>query len=330
MLIINKAILHVVDNVSNRVLISDEELDFESETCYEFITRHVKRLLTSPQCRTATFLANSRTYAEISEFINRNTDFKTLSVRLTERLASIMYENPDIPPSDILYVRFTNNDVGYLAIIKLNYNEFFVRRNETGDSGKIDNQIIKFQNALPLNAAKVDEACVIPLDPAPLKLIEKYHEINYELENYFSKYFLEAETNISKSEAVEIISEVHEYINRKYYDDKIDTLAEISNALIEETEKGDGAARLENVAAILNGDAKDEYIEKIREAGIVYDLELGEKYVKRQFGRQKFVAENGIEIKFPSEIISDGSIEFKYFDDGSVTITLNNLRKKSL
>ena len=329
MLIINKAILHVVDNISERVLISDEELDFESETCYEFITRHVKRLLTSPQCRTATFLANSRAYAEISEFINRKADFKTLSVKLTERLASIMFDNPDIPPSDILYVRFTNNDAGYLAIIKLNYNEFFMRRNETADSGKIDNQIIKFQNALPLNAAKVDEACVIPLDPAPLKLIEKYHEINLELENYFSKYFLEAETNISKFEAAEIIDEVNNYINYKYNDDKIDKLAEISNALIEETEKGEGAARLENVAAVLHGEAKEEYIEKIREAGIISDIELGEKYAKRQFGRQRFIADNGIELKFPSEIISDGTIEFRYFNDGSVTITLNNLRKKS-
>jgi hypothetical protein len=329
MLIINKAILHVVDGAAKQVLISDEELDFESETCYEFITRHVKRLLSSPQCATATFLAGSRVYADISAFINREIDFKTLSAQLTERLAGIAFENPDIPSSDILFVKFTNNDAGYLAIIKLNYNEFFMRKNEISDSGKIDNQIIKFQNALPLNAAKVEEACIIPLEPAPIRLIEKYHAINGEPENYFSKYFLEAETSISRAEAAEIIGEINNYINNKYNDDKIDKLAEISNALIEETENGEGLARLENVAAILEGEAKEEYIEKIKEAGLVRDIDLGEKYAKKQFGSQKFVSENGIELKFPSDIVSDDSIEFKYFDDGSVTIILNNLRKKT-
>lgn len=71
-----------------------------------------------------------------------------------------------------------------------------------------------------------------------------------------------------------------------------------------------------------------ELVEMAKEAGIKPDAELGEKFLRRQFGAQKFKATNGVELKFPAELSDDAdAMEFTENPDGSVSILLKNLRR---
>jgi len=332
-IIISKAILHVVDNTKMDLNISNEELDFESETCYEFITKHVRRLSKSPNCQTGVFNKESEVLTYIQQFKDTQIYFKELTTLLVTKLSEIMFAHVDIPPSDVLFVKFTEDDVEHLAIIKLNYNDCFVRQRSVDDKGNVDNQIIKFNNVLPLNAAKVEEACIIPFDEMVIRLLEKPHLADGDACLYFSTLFLDCNTNISKRETVDIIDDVNNSINLKYFDDNLDNLVKISNAIIEEAEDSEGFVRMENVATKAFGadsEIKDEYIKLIRECGIIEDVDLGEKFVRKEFGTQKFTADNGIEVKFPTELVDDDdTVVIKHNADGSVNITLNHLFKKT-
>jgi len=332
-IIINNAILHVLNNDGGKSYISNQELDIDSDTCYEFITKHVKKLMNNPACREATFADGSDVYEAIQAFKSGEVYFKETAVKIGQKLADIMQKHVDIPSGDLLIAQFENKGEAYLAVLKLNYKEYFtheIQLDAEGDAA--DNQIVKCRTALPFDGGKVEEAVLIPYDPMVLRVLEKPYPVDGEPTYYFSSLFLACEPEISKKEAAQIIQEITEEITAKYYNDSAKELARAKAAVIEEAEDEDGALRLESVAARAFGDneeARDAYVERAREAGLRADLILGESFVRQQFGRHTFKAENGVEVKFPAELSDDtDAMEFITEPDGTTTIILKRLRKK--
>jgi len=323
---IRNAILHSLNNSS--CILSDTELDIESETCSAFINKHVKKLLDNPASKEATFTAKSEVYKQIRDLKEGKRYFKDACVQIGRRLSEIMKQNAAIPEGDLLIVQFENKHDHYIAIIKLNYMECFTHQIKRSSAGA-DNQIIKYSAVLPFDTGKAEEACLIPFDPMVLKVIEKPFEINGEMVNYFSEIFLECDSSLSKREAAQILNEISDEINEKYFDGGIDAAARIKNALLEEAEETNGEISIEGVAAKAfagNLEARGDYIGLARDAGLRADMMLGEKFVRQQFGTQRIKAENGVELKFPAELWGDSSsIEMVRQPDGSNAILLKNL-----
>lgn len=329
-LYIHNAILHVLNNDGGESYFSTQELDIDSDICYEFITKHVKKLLNNPAAKEATFKSESKVYGMVRSFIDGGVYFKDASVQICQHLSTIMLANVDIPSADILVARFEIKGDFYLAILKLNYKECFTHQVVTGADGA-DNQIMKCRSVLPFDSGKVEEACLIPYNPMVIRLLEKPYPVNGEQVNYFSELFLECGAEISKKEAARILDEVTEDMNQKFFNESIETMAKIKTALMEEAEEGEGYVSIENVAARVfddNEEMKNQYIEMARDAGLRADIEFGQKFVKQQFGVQKFKAANGIELKFPVELIEDPTVlEIIHNGDGSMSIVLKNLIK---
>jgi hypothetical protein len=252
--------------------------------------------------------------------------FKDAARELFGLLAGVVSRSPEIPSADILFVKFRQKNDEYLAILKLNYKECY-----THQVSESDNQIVKNRAVLPFDGSKVDEACVIPYDPMIVRLMEKPCLMDGEMVNYFSSLFLDCEAEISKKEAAQIIAEISEEINEKYFDGGVASAARLKTAFMEEAEDEEGVISVENVAAKAfgeNAEIKDEYIALAREAGIVRDLNLGEKFVRQQFGVQRFKSDNGVELKFPAELADDpDAFELTANVDGTVTITFKKLRR---
>ena len=323
---IRNAILHSLNNSS--CVLSDTELDIDSETCSAFITKHVKKLLDNPASKEATFTSKSEVYKQIGDLKDGKRHFKDVCAQIGHKLSEIMKQNASIPEGDLLIVQFDNKHDRYIAIIKLNYMECFTHQTKRSASGA-DNQIVKYAAVLPFDTGKAEEACLIPFDPMVLKVIEKPFEINGEMVNYFTELFLECDSSLSKKEAAQILNEITEEINEKYFDGSIDAVARIKTALLEQAEEASGEISIESVAAKAFGnnlEIRGDYVELARDAGLRADMMLGEKFVRQQFGMQRIKAENGIELKFPAELWGDGSsIEVIRQPDGSKSIVLKNL-----
>ena len=224
---IRNAILHSLNNSS--CVLSDTELDIDSEICSAFISRHVKKLLDNPASKEAAFTAKSEVYKQIKDLKDGRRHFKDVCVQIGRRLSDIMKQNTAIPEGDLLIVQFDNKRNHYIAIIKLNYLECFTHQTKRSPAGA-DNQIVKYAAVLPFDTGKAEEACLIPFDPMVLKVIEKPFEINNEMVNYFSELFLECDSAMSKKEAAQILNEISEEINDKYFNGSIDAAARIKTA----------------------------------------------------------------------------------------------------
>jgi nucleoid-associated protein YejK len=339
---VNNAILHVMNNDGQESHLSNHELDIDSDICYEFITKHIKKLLDNPAVKEACFKEDAKVYGAVQSFIKGEVYFKEAAGKIAEHLLQIMNENVDIPSADVVIAQFETRyrgskksegqlDSEYLAILKLNYKECFTHQVAEGDEGK-DNQIVKYRAVLPFESGKVEEACLIPYDPMVIKLVEKPYLVNGDPTNYFSELFLECTPELSKKEVAQIINEISDEINQKYFNDSIETSAKVKVALIEEAIEEEGTISIYNVAEKVFGEqeeVKSEFIAMAKDYGVKPDVELGEKFSKQQFGTQRFKASNGIEVKFPAELSDDSNvIEFQNNEDGSISIVLKGLWKQ--
>jgi len=332
-LLISRAILHIINNTGAQSHFSNQELDVDSETIIEFVGKHVRRLMNNPSAREATFSAESEAYSLVKAYQKGDIYFKDMSMSLCQRLEAIMDENKDITPADILVVAFENGKNSYLAVLKLSYSECFTHQIIEGESG-IENRIIKNTAVLPISGSKVEEACLIPYDPMVLRVLEKPYMINGEETLYFSKLFLECETEMSKKEAADILKEISEEVNAKYFDESVELAAKLKSEIINEADiAGDDALDIDNVAKRVfseNEEAKAEFVQLAREYGLPNDLKLDKSFVQRTFKTQTFKADNGIEIKFPAELSSDPDVmQFSANSDGTFSITLKNLRRNA-
>ncbi len=341
-IIINNAILHIIHNDGRESYISNEELDIDSDICYEFITKHVKKLLNNPAAREATFSEGSKALAIVEQFKAGELYFKEASAQLCTHLQTIIEGHPDIPSADVMVVQFETRTRGrsrkeetlldseYLAVLKLNHKACFTHKVGEGANGT-DNQLVKYDGVLPFENGKVEEACLIPYDPMIIRLLEKPYNMGGEAVHYFSERFLECQPSMSKKELVTLLSDVSEEINSIYYNDNVEQAAKIKVALMDESIEEEGLVSAVGVASRAfadNEEARTAFIEQLKEAGMPPDAPLGEKLVRQQFGAQKFKASNGIEIKFPAELSDDSeAIAFTHNPDGTVTVTLKNLRK---
>lgn len=324
---INRAILHVIDSKGSDML-SNQELDIDSEICYQFVGKHVKKLQKHPAAREADFKAESAVYGLVRAYQKSELHFKDFSHQLCERLSGIIRGSDEIPPADILIVDFEDNKNRYLAVLKLNYIECFTHKVAEGD-----NQIIMNTNILPFTSGKVEEACLIPYEPMILRILEKPYKVNGEEVNYFSELFLECETALSKKEMADIISQAAEDINHRYFGSDIEASARFSQAMIAEAEQADEdeGMRLENVISQAfqgNEQAAGEFLDMAKESGLPHEVKMDKAFTRRQFGTQKFKADNGIEIKFPAELLEQAeTIQFVQGADGTISITMRNLRR---
>ena len=330
-LLISNAILHTVGYADHQVSFSDVELDVDSEISIEFIGKHVRRLLKNPAAKEATFAADSQVYSMIKAFQSDEIRFKELSRQICGRLAEVLNGNEEIPPANILFAFFDHSKKSYLAIVKLNYSESFVRKQNAVEGGATENHIIKNDIVLSLSAGCVEEACLIPYDPMVLRVLEKPHKVGNEDTFYFSKLFLECETQLSNKEAAEAISEIAAEVNAKYFEGNVEMAAKIKTALIQEAEEmdEDSGLVLENIVDRAfggNNDAKDEFVALAKEYSLPHQIPLGKSYIQRTFKTQQFKAENGVELRFPAELCQDPEqIQMVANPDGSFTITLNKL-----
>ncbi len=330
-ILINNAILHILNNDGNGSVFSEEELDINSEICETFLTKHIKRLFSDKRGKDAYFLPESKALAIVEQFINGEIFFKEFAHKICAGLDEILKENANIPQGDIIIAQFTDKKEDYIAIIKLNCKECYTHKIILGED-KTDNQIVIYNGVLPLDGGKVDEACIIKYNPNSIKLIEKAHSLKDGHDYYFSRLFLECETEISKKEAVEAINEATQMVTEKFFDGSPFFEAKIKGALVEEVDN-DGFIDVDNVAANIftdNQEAKKEFIQQVRELGIKSEVQLGTGFTKQQFGNQTFKAENGIEIKFPTSLVDDNEIfEITENPDNSITLLIKNLRKKA-
>ena len=300
-IILKNAVLHILDNNINMPVLSNRELEIDSESS-DFLSKHILKIIGDPDIKHAKFISESNSIQGLFEnILNNPGEFLKVSCDLANRLFNIMLKNVDIVPADVIFCLFTQNEQKYFCILKLNYKSGFTHYVQNSDNGNL-NSIIKHRTILPSEAQKVEESAFICLEDMSIRLIEKEYDIDGKKDFYLSKLFLGCKSDLSNNAKLKIINKVTNKINKKYFDEDFDHMAKMKMAISESLEENSvfKVQQLAEEIFVNNIDIQNEYISEVQKAGLTEeDVMIPEALAEKKYKTHRIKTDTGIEINFP-------------------------------
>ncbi len=323
-IILRNAVLHILDSTVGMPVLSDTLLNLNPEL-NDFLKNHMVRILSSDDTKKCRFLEGSQVRKRLEGFTEE--ELLPVSRDLAANLYPLMNQNITIPAGDLFFVTYQLESRLFLAVLKMNYREYYVHYTETAEEGN-SNDVVKQRAALP-GSGKLSEAAFLDLSDYSLLLTEKKYEINGEKQYYFSERFLECTTQMSQKTKLGIVTKAVEQINKKFFEDDLDKQMEaksvIHNDILEQ-----GSLIPESIGEKLYGsipEIQEEFTEKLEKYHMT-DEEVRPSHPStlKKYEKQFLTTDTGIEINIPMEEYNNKNhVEFITNPDGTISVLIKNI-----
>lgn len=327
---IRHVIVHILDSTVGMPVLSDRELEYGSEVA-EFLREHIARISSGDDAKECRFYKEqSEIYRILDSYADE--DFVAVSKDIAAMLYDIMSGNIDIPPADLMVVRFKEGEDEYLALLKMNYKSQYTHRTMPLDGGEGNsNEIIRHKSILPSESQRLTEAAIIRLDDLALWVIEKKYEVNGEKTDYFSFLFLKCSAHLSHKSKLSIVSRAVESIQREGFDEteRFEKQMRAKSIIQEEIEENGGFVVEELAERIFEEqpELKAAFQDKMEKYDMVKEeIQPQSENTVRKYQSQHLYTDTGIEIKIPMEQYKDPrSVEFITNPDGTISVLIKNI-----
>ncbi len=327
---IRNVIVHIMDPTIGMPVLSDTELEYGSEIA-EFLKEHIVKISSGDDARECRFYKEE---SEIYRMLNTysDEDFVAVSKEIAGLLYDIMSGNIDIPPADLMVVRFREGEEEYLALLKMNYKAFYTHRTmAAGDGEGNSNEIIRHKSILPSESQRLTEAAVIRLNDLALQVIERKYEVNGEKTNYFSFLFLKCSAHMSHKSKLAIVSRAVESVQKEGFDEteRFEKQMRAKSIIQEEIEEKGGFVVEELAEKIFEQEPelKVAFQDKMEKYDMVKEeIQPRSDNTVRKYQSQHLYTDTGIEIKIPMEQYKNPqSVEFITNPDGTISVLIKNI-----
>lgn len=326
---IKKVIVHILDSTIGMPVLSDTELEFGSEFA-DFLKEHIARITSGDDGKNCRFYKEE---SEVYKMLAQYSDdfFVDVSKDMAELLYSIMNSNIDIPPADLVAVRFRYGEDEYLGLLKMNYKAQYTHRTLASDGGGNTNEIIRHKSILPSETQRLSEAAIIRMHDLDVQVLEKKYEVNGEKVNYFSYLFLKCSSHMSPKSKLSIVTKAVENVQKEAYDEAFQFEAQMkAKSIIQEELQEKGGFVVEELAERIfeeKPELKVAFQDKMEKYDMVKEaITPKSETTTKKYQRQHLYTDTGIEIKIPMEQYKDpGSVEFITNPDGTISVLIKNI-----
>lgn len=325
---IRRVIVHILDSTVGLPVLSDSEIEFGSDFA-DFLREHIYRIVSGDESKDCEF------YKEQSEIYHMLTEYEDdrfveMSKSAAELLYGIMNSNIEIPPADLVVVRFKAGEDEFLAFLKMNFKTSYTHRTMAGEEGNY-NEIIRYKATLPAQTQRLTEAAVIDLQTFAVRLIEKKYEVNGEKTDYFSYLFMKCSSRLSPKSKLAVVTKAVENIQKENcgeYEQYEEHMR--AKSIIQEELAENGGFVVEELADKIFADKpemRDRFQEKMEQYNMVKEEVLPKNDTTvRKYQTQHLFTDTGIELKIPMEQYKDsGKVEFITEPDGSISVLLKHI-----
>ncbi len=105
-MMIQKAILHVLDFGTSMCLLSQKELDLSIETVYDYVSKRVEKSLHDPAGRTGIFYETSTVKRQLETYASQDLSFQELADSLAKAVFESLKLQAEADTTDLLVVSF--------------------------------------------------------------------------------------------------------------------------------------------------------------------------------------------------------------------------------
>ena len=327
-IIIHQAILHVLDTTLDAPVLSGSCMEPTAEKM-AYLQYHIEKLLASDDNRQCRPLPDSAFQNELVQ----NKDFVDLSCRIAGVLFDYMHAHTTIPGADLAVVDFTRDGEPWLGILKLNYKNGYTHYTEEVGGAPV-NSIIQQRACLPTQSGKVEEGALVDLTDYSMRLLEKKYDIDGHKEFYLSTVVFQYTQAEPEKKKLQAIQEAAAQAVKDSYADEPHAEAQVAMLIANQASDNDNQVTVEQVRRQLAEDYPlaavpfDDYVEKsdvLEPAMHDQPVMVTPARIRRMESRSIHTA-NGIEVKIPTEMLSeDSAVEFLHDADGSVSLLIKNV-----
>jgi hypothetical protein len=330
-MIINKAIVHVLDKNAEVPVLNDVEgvVSPELDTFYQKI---IRRILRDTDLRKATFNSYNENEVRVcADHIIYDENSFALS---TQGIASKLYKsigvNAELDSCDLAVVLFTHKDQKYVAIIKLDYKKLYTHEIAYNkDTKKVLVKMVANENAIQ-ESQKIVHAAIIGVsgvnDEWHLRVLDKAAEKN-DTDSGFVTEFLDVKKIIDNSYCTKKFAEKTKAWSQNAYPDDLKKIEEIES-LLNYTLTEDNSINTGKFAEeIIEDDYRKQiYKEVLEDASVNKDFEIDKNWVEKKLKRRTIKTNTGFDIKGLLEDFEDPmKYSLRQNQDGTFDITIKNI-----
>lgn len=327
---IRHMVVHILDNQLTVPILSMDEVPSGMDI-KDFFASHILKTINDDAQKTCRFSEDQNMFMNhLLDYKEERLGFVDFTKEIATQLFTLMSAHTMIPPCDLAVIHFNLMTKPHIALLKLDYQSTYTHFTDF-ESNQNVNTIMEYKTTLPGPRQKVSEAVIIRLEDFEIRVLEKKHEMDGQLDYYISKLYLNCGTQLSSKDQMKIVKQTTDHVAKKFFEDNPEKQAEIQQNLYEALEEN-GKIDLEkfaNETFSAQTEIKEVFMDKLEKKGLeVPVVQLEEKTITRSFVKQRVKTDNGIEIKIPMELYNDPeTMEFVTGPDGKIRIILKNIGK---
>ena len=348
MMMIERAILHVVDPSAGAPVLSAEPMDVD-EGIREFLETHFEKTLESDEVQTGVLRSDHGFGQRMSDLAMAESGaaagtvgmaesgagasgldllsakFIEESQMLAEQIYQIVSGNEAVPAGDLICLLVKGAGRRYFAGLKMNYHDGFSHYYVGGNLTIVGQRML-----LPGTGRKLEEAFIVDLDSMEVRIIEKkYLMMDESREAYLSSRILGCLPEISERSKLMAVKKAMQKANKEVLGDKKVVEQEFMSRM-----HGYLAENEEPVISEMCKEVLRDYpqIAPMVEEQLVSEnidpeatVQVGTQTMKR-FEKQSVKTPDGIEVKIPADLFADQrAMEFIQQPDGTIALLIKNI-----
>ena len=304
-MMIQKAILHILDFNTNMCILSQKDLDFSSDVVYEYVDKRMNRILQDAGQQTGVFYATSNYQALLQQLIGGEISFDEFASQTARQLYDIL-SHCDGPSSlDVLVVDFNDDaDVRCIGVLLLD-NKTAYTHQILDDDGAVYNKLIKHYAILPGASQKIEAYALIHCGDFSIRFVDKKRQMDGEDIYILPERLLQCTSVISAKDAVKLVSKIAAKVAEDHGGNTVEVLSKAKNYLVENAETAEAFSPQDLGAEVFAGSQamRNEFAAQLEEAKLPADVPIAKAFAERAGRSHKIKTDTGIEIIFPSEYI---------------------------
>ena len=328
-IIINKAILHILDFNSGMTLFSEQELDANNNSVLTFLTKHIEKICADPNAKPGAFHPDSEFKKQMTAYLDGHDDFLSFSQYIGQTAYSALSQTETPEPCDVVISDVTIDDNRFVAIFKCNNKTGFTHHVTVTD-GKVTNDIINHCAILPSLTQKIDEYALIEINTLAVKFNDKKKSLNGETAFVIPEFILDCSSSVSQKNAIDLVKTITHKVSEAHGQSTVAAVAKAKQYIVENAENSEYLSPLDLGKTVFASSPllQDEYRKEVQNAGIPAEVKVDRDFAIKKGRNHKIKTDTEIELLFPVDYFENKDfIEFINKSDGTISIELKNIGK---
>ena len=326
MIIIDKAVLHILDMNSGTTVYSDEGLSIK-DSIETFLLKHMEKSWQSQEAKPGQFYEDSSFKEKLKAYLAGETDFISFSKEVAHTFEESFCHAEEMTSSDLILADARIDDRRQIVLFRCNSHIGYIHQVNQTEKG-IKNEIINHYAIMPGPGQKMDEFAFIDAENLTVSVSAKRYTIDGNQIFLLPEILLECTLTHSPKEAIKSLDKTVKKVAEAYGENEATLSAAVKNHVAEIMQNEDelDLQALGQEVFKDNPSMQADFAAAMEEEGFEKPVKMNQESTLKKMCKHKLKTDTGIELTIPTDYMDNMEyVEFNNNEDGTLSITLKHI-----